>query len=304
MTSISFSLICRKNPSITDADDIDIISRLDLDNSNIHEIDNLELFSHIRELNLQRNKIKTFSNLKLLSELQLLDVSFNEITSETLLSSMKFLPKGLATIVLTGNPCASDEEALGKLQDCFPELGIAIEEVSSAEEDVSEAVEKESADDDDNDAETHTEDEEVVAPKGPVNADEVLKYIVDRKCKLQSIQNFNIDSVVKVRSRDRGDCLFAYWLIRISSIAQELNEEANFAMENTKRKRLQSKKDHFETTPDSIGTLEERYKRGIEDLRRKNDTEKSSFEDVMQRLKGSAKQHLDQISSRRNAQPS
>lgn len=198
MTSISFSLICRKNPSITDADDIDIISRLDLDNSNIQEVDNLELFTHIKELNLQRNKIKNLSNLKLLSELRLLDVSFNEISSESLLSSMRFLPKGLTTIVLTGNPCASDEEALGKLQDNFPELGIAIEEVSSAEEDESEAIEKESADEDESNEETHTEDEELVALRGPVNADEVLKYIVDRKCKLQSIQNFNIDSVVKV----------------------------------------------------------------------------------------------------------
>lgn len=199
MTSISFSLICRKNPSITDADDIESIDRLELDNSNIHEIDNLELFSHIKELNLQRNKIKSISNVKFLSELQLLDLSFNEITSESLLSSMKFLPKGLATIVLTGNPCSSDEEALSQLQDYFPDLGIAIEEVSNADEAVSEAELAGSEAEQDVDAEeTPAEDQEAVSMKGPVNADEILKYIVDRKCKLQSIQNFNLDSVVKV----------------------------------------------------------------------------------------------------------
>lgn len=87
-------------------------------------------------------------------------------------------------------------------------------------------------------------------------------------------------------------------------LVQELNDEANVAMENSRRKRQQSKKDHFESAPDSIGTLEERYKRGVEELRRKNDAEKSSFDEVMQRMKDSAKQHLEQLSSRRNAQPS
>lgn len=205
-SGISFGLICRKNPSITDVDDIQSIARLELDHSNISTIDNLELFNHIKEIDLSHNKIKSLKNLEFLTELQVLDLSFNDITSQDLLASFKYIPKHVQTLVLTGNPCAQDEDALGKLQDRFPDLGIAIELVQEEEKEGDEdnfegEVEdnEENGNNDDDDDETEEKISTAVAPLGPVNADEILKYIVDRKCKLQSMQSFNLENAVKVR---------------------------------------------------------------------------------------------------------
>lgn len=194
MVTISFALICRKNPSITDVDDIQNITKLDLDNSKISVIDNLEIFNHIRELNLSHNKIKSLRNLEYLTSLDVLDLSCNELSSADLLSSMQFLPKQLSTIVLSANPCAEDEIALGHLQELFPSLGIAIDEVDEND------MESDNVQNDPNDEDNSTNENEVLpsADTDPVNVDEVLKYIVDRKCKLQSLQSFDLDSIVKV----------------------------------------------------------------------------------------------------------
>lgn len=195
-TAITFALICRKNPNITDVDDIESILRIDLDHCNVEHIDNLDLFSHIHELNLSFNKIKSLSNLHFLRKLRFLDVSGNDISGRDLVNAVKILPRSLTTIVLSGNPCATDEDALGFLQDSFPELGIAIEELDDAEG--KELVEGQTASDEEEEVEVDQDSSEE-NKRGPVDADDVLKYIVDRKCKLQSVQAFNLESIVKVK---------------------------------------------------------------------------------------------------------
>lgn len=196
MATISFSLICKKNPAITDVDDIQSITKLDLDNSNVATIDNLELFSHIREINLSHNNIKSLRNLEYLSALEVLDLSYNDITSTDLSQSLRYLPRKLSTIILSGNPCTQDEVALSQLQDMFPELGIAIDEADEQDQIEIDGETEETFRTADSDSEANIDQETVFS--GPVNADEVLKFIVDRKCKLQSLQSFNLDNVVKV----------------------------------------------------------------------------------------------------------
>jgi hypothetical protein len=268
MVTISFALICRKNPSITDVDDIQNITKLDLDNSNISVIDNLEIFNHIRELNLSHNKIKSLRNLEYLTSLDVLDLSCNELSSADLLSSIQFLPKQLSTIVLSANPCAEDEIALGYLQELFPSLGIAIDEVDEND------MESDNAQNDPNDEDNSTNENEVLpsADTDPVNVEEVLKYIVDRKCKLQSLQSFDLDSIVK-----------------------ELSEEADKAMESSRSKRSQLRKVQTDLVPQKLEAFEEKYKQSIENMKLRNEVDKTSYEEIIQRLRSSAQHHLDSL---------
>jgi hypothetical protein len=186
-------MICKKNPCIASPEDVDGVQRLELSNCQIDMIDDLDLFYHITELNLSQNKIHKIENLEIFHNLKLLDLSFNRIDSLGLKSSIGAIPKNLQIIVLTGNPCATDEEALALLQDKYPKLAIAIEE---GDEELPNRNENEEKD-------LNKEDEEEAEEKVPISIDteEVLKYIVDRKCKMQNIRTtFDLDSTVKVSS--------------------------------------------------------------------------------------------------------
>lgn len=76
---------------------------------------------------------------------------------------------------------------------------------------------------------------------------------------------------------------------------QELNDEADKTIEASRSKRVNSRREFVETKPSSLDVFEDRYKSSIEDIKRRNELEKSSFDDLMQRLKTNTQQHLQQL---------
>lgn len=192
MGKINFGLIRSKNPDVAN-ENIEEIESLNLSDCEITAIENLELFHHIKELNLHNNRIKKLEELLLMSNLQILDVSNNLIESEGLRASMSQIPRTLLSINLSGNPCVSDFGVLEQLQDMFPDLVIATEEETAEHKDVDQM------DTSKNEGGEEHEDVDGDLNGIPLNADDVLKMIVDRKCKLQNLQPvFNLQNTVQV----------------------------------------------------------------------------------------------------------
>ncbi len=192
MSKLNFSLIRSKNPEINNTDNIDEIESLNLCGCGISTIENLELFHHVKELNLSNNRISKLDDLfMLMKNLQILDVSNNSIQSIELKNSIHQIPKSLVSINLSGNPCAVDLEVVMELQDSFPDLVIAIEEEKQSENEECDIVLK-----------CNDEGQEGNVPidmAGPLKADDILKMIVDRKCKLQNLQpSFNLQYTIQV----------------------------------------------------------------------------------------------------------
>lgn len=206
MVSINFSLIKSKNPQIDSNKDIEEIESISLINCQIEEIDNLELFSHISELILSNNNIQKIENLFFMKKLKILDLSYNNIDAESLISSFKELPQGLMSINLAGNPCVSNEESLCQLQDAFPDLIIAVELDNPSESkekyiaDIKSTQDQIKADQESKCLDNNTEIGKSNDLKPLyLNSDEVLKAIVDRKCKIQSLSSYNIEDAIKVK---------------------------------------------------------------------------------------------------------
>jgi hypothetical protein len=207
MGTINFGLIRLKNPDVGSVDNIEDIDSLNLSGCEIRDIDNLELFHHIHELNLSNNQIERIEELLLFINLQILDVSDNCIDATGLRSSISQLPKSLVSINLSGNPCAKDLDALGELQDVFPDLVIAIEEDRVVVDNDRDGDEKDGCNDDDDDDDDENDDghsrqpqtNSRHSPMEPLDSDDILKMIVDRKCKLQQIQtSFDLQLTVTV----------------------------------------------------------------------------------------------------------
>lgn len=195
---ITFALIRKKNSDLN-FENIDDITSIYLDNCNLTSLNNLELFSHIEQLHLHHNNISLIENIFYFKSLKYLDLSYNSISSEGLLQSLENFPKGLASINLTGNPCAGDDSALSILQDAYPEMGIIIDTVDDI------ITTNNSC----NDAVSETEkilDSDEIEHSRPLNADNVLKAIVDRKCKLQNLSTYNIDTTILVSKLQLLSC--------------------------------------------------------------------------------------------------
>lgn len=196
MTEITLRLIRSCNPQL-DIDNLEECSILTLNDCNIETIENLELFSHLTELKLCGNSITAVENLTLFSKLQYLDVSRNKITSQGLLRSVYGIPPKLNTINLSGNPCVSDEDALTAFQEKFPNLFIVIEDIVESAVDESEQADVGVEDGGDDEEPVDVSDAIAEIP-ADMASDAVLSYIVNRKCKLQAIGSFNLDSTVAV----------------------------------------------------------------------------------------------------------
>ena len=125
MTEISVRLVRRAHGNLT-VDQLEELEIIQLQRQNIVEIDNLEVFSEIKELHLNGNKIRRIENLSFLHKLEFLDLSYNRIDDDGLRACLGQLPRSLMTIVLTGNPCCHNMELLGELNDLMPELGIVL----------------------------------------------------------------------------------------------------------------------------------------------------------------------------------
>ena len=209
MVEITFGLIRKANPDLN-FDKFEEISVINLNNLCISSIDNMEVFSQIKELYLSHNNIERIENLMFLGDLLYLDLSFNKINSASLRLSFNGIPKTLQTLNLTGNECAFDEKVLTELLDRFPELNIAIDTCSAEEEKSYEFDnnddDKEEEEEEEEEEKEEDEEEEVLGkvttydPSQQLDADTVLKSLVDRKCKLQNISStFSLDSTKLVR---------------------------------------------------------------------------------------------------------
>ncbi len=210
MVHITFSLIRRHHPELN-ADNLDQYLTLRLSGLDIEEIDNLEIFSHIKELNLSNNKIERIENVGFMAKLELLDLSNNIISAEFLLKEDIDLPASLKYLNLAGNPCAQDVDALSALQDAYPELNIILgDDDAAGEGDGEEGKEGEGVGggeegEEEDDGEEEEEEEErgdvssgsALSPEPaswttedylkykPLDSEAVLKQIVERKCQSQ-----------------------------------------------------------------------------------------------------------------------
>jgi hypothetical protein len=204
MTEITFKLIRKANPEIN-FELIDEVSNISLSRCGVETIDNLELFGHIKELSLDHNNISKIENLFFFEQLDFLDLSFNKITGASLVESLKEIPRSLSAINLSGNPCVKDDDALIKLQDLFPSLGIIIDELEEGQDAFEEAHGEGNEEEEENEEEEPTEEYTDINSSSstvrlkPLNADDVLKEIVERKSKLQSYMPFNLSATVTVR---------------------------------------------------------------------------------------------------------
>jgi hypothetical protein len=188
MTEISVTLI-RGTHADFSIDDFEALKIIRLNDQGIDCIDNLEVFSQIEELYLRNNNIQRIENVDFLSRLIILDLADNQISIDSLISSIGLLPQNLLTLNLTGNPCALDDVAVAALQKSLPAVSIIVTETSNDDED----------DEDEDTDDSRGENEENVDDDVPLNADEVLQSLVERKCRLQSVATLNITNTAEVR---------------------------------------------------------------------------------------------------------
>ena len=166
-----------------------------LTNRNIVEISNFELFDNITELNLQNNKIGRIENIIHLNQLKHLDLTDNLIDEEGLHAER--LPANLQMLKLTGNPCLACPAAMEKLQQDYPLLQICVT-AEMKESNPSKTVLVDDSDipnpafspglimaQDQHDMSYH------------LDSEAVLREVVNRKCRLQSLVNINIDSTIQ-----------------------------------------------------------------------------------------------------------
>ena len=127
MVEISLRLVRRAHGNLT-ADQLESLEIIQLVRQGITDIDNLEVFSQIKELHLGGNRIKAVENVSFLHKLEFLDLSNNLIDEAGLRQCLGHLPPSLLTLVLSGNPCCNNLCLLGELNDLMPNLGIVVGE--------------------------------------------------------------------------------------------------------------------------------------------------------------------------------
>jgi len=221
--TITFSLIRQAHAaSASTVEELEALQSICLAKHGIAHIDNLEVFWDARELDLSGNVIEQIENVDFLDKLERLDLSSNRITGTALLRALDVLPRNLQAINLSGNPCADDEGALGALADRHPGLNIIIGLYRDDEvEDEADAAitrqlsqasgvlatprqhageekdggDEEDEDDDEGEGDAEDEEDDEYDPT-PLNDDDVLKALVDRKCRLQNLSPMNVSKAV------------------------------------------------------------------------------------------------------------
>jgi hypothetical protein len=331
MTEISVSLV-RKAHGNLDADSLMKLDIIQLNNYGIEEIDNLEVFEHIKELHLSGNRIKILENLNYLTNLEFLDVSNNNIDENGLKKVIGNLPSSLQTIVIGGNPCCLNDNILCDLNDYMPNLGIVIglekqqqqiapaavkpsvleeyNEVENVESksslqsvfnkhitDTSKMLqvaaaemrsktrqnamvhlmvgeEKDSDSINDNDiyaAKNHSDKGDDLI--GTLDADEILKSIVERKCNLQNLRtSFNITDTVTSLNKECDAVMedVSNRAIELKKKRGDINDAINDVLHNNNRQKtkelhnedlnimLQNSKVRSDETKDFLSGFKER----------------------------------------------
>jgi hypothetical protein len=198
--------------------------------------------------------------------LQYLDLSYNNIESNDIIKCIKDreLPSCLKTINLSGNPCAGDDHVLGLLQECYDELNIII----GIDDDSSNNFEPE-IDEDTNDNLDNNDDKKFELYAGEVlDADTVLKSLVERKCQLDKLKDFNIDNAI-----------------------QELNTECNHAIDirannvNSKMTKNVHVKDEIQSKTDFYFDFISNAKDRVSEMLEKSKSEKKEVNSFMSKLR-------------------
>jgi len=265
MSPITISLI-RQAYGGASADELSRIEVLNLAGLGITVIDNLEVFAEIKELHLNNNSICCIENINFMYNLDYLDVSNNNIASNDIFRCIKEreLPSCLKTINLTGNPCANDDSVLGLLQESYNELNIII---GIEEDDNSNNLEPEM--DEDNSDNNNDDDKGFELQPGQVlDADAVLKSLVERKCQLDKLKDFNIDGAIHELN---GECDYAI-STRVDNINNKMIKSVYI------KDKIRNKTDgYFEdvvSAKDRVGKMLEKSKH-----------EKSDMSNFMQKLR-------------------
>jgi hypothetical protein len=209
MTKITFGLIKTHCPAVLGLDSgVDVDADKDvltLNGLGIDEIDGLEIVESIAELHLSHNNITKIENIEFLSKLRVLDLSYNNISPASLREGINCLPSSLTSINLLNNPCCQDENILCQLQDRFPALGIIVgydeESVGNDNDDeIDDAVDTSMNQMSLQSYNRPMENEDIdISRYQPLNADDILREVVERKCKYSSLPTFNLEQAVQVK---------------------------------------------------------------------------------------------------------
>jgi hypothetical protein len=219
-------------------DNFAAVQVVSLPNKSLEHIDNLDLFDNITELNLRRNKIKIVENVSHLMKLHSMDLSDNLIDAKGLRAEP--LPPNLRSVDLSGNPCAASSSVIEKLQEDYPNVHIVTKarqsypSITAASNDSAATNPATSA------ASLHSSSSSSSSSLSPsssslslslsssqnkeggyLDSEEVLREVVDRKCRLQALTSppLDIDSAMrnleKVRFYYVHACIYIFIFVLI-----------------------------------------------------------------------------------------
>ena len=266
MPAISISLI-RQVYDNASADELSSIQALNLAGLGIDVIENLEVFAEITELRLNNNRISNIENINFMYNLDYLDLSYNNIDSSEIVRSIKDreLPACLRTINLSGNPCANDENVLSILQDNYNELNIII----GIEDD--ENNDDNDEDDGNDEPEINEDDDNELQSDQLLDSDTVLKTLVERKCRLDKMKDFNIEDAVQKLNNECDNAING----RAETFNDKMTKNANI------KERIQCRTDAYFQDMESA-------KDRVEKMLATSKTEKTEMSSFMKRLRESS----------------
>ena len=209
MPSISVSVVRQAYGNAT-AEELSQIETLNLSGLNINVIENLEVFAEIKELHLSHNWICNIENINFMYKLEFLDLSYNKIDSNEIIRCIKYkeLPYCLKTINLDGNLCCNDHNVLCLLQESYSELNIIIG-IEENKNDIN-THEPEIKDDNRNNnykSNAIMNDIFVLQLDEQLDSDTVLKSLVERKCHLDKIKEYDIKHAIEKLSSECDDTI-------------------------------------------------------------------------------------------------
>ena len=114
------------------------------------------------------------------------------------------LPKSLRMLNISGNPCAKNASFVDKLQGCLPSLEIIRHDDTSIppSSPTTDSAMEGPGDGEDKERGGSDRAEERISlaavHQTVLSSEEILREVVDRKCRLQSYSQFNIESAIKV----------------------------------------------------------------------------------------------------------
>jgi hypothetical protein len=207
MKTISLGLLRAAYPDLK-SEQILSLQEIIVEKLGIEVLDGLEIFDDLISIRLAHNNIQVVENVDLLFRLEVLDLSHNCIES----IDWHSFPSSLRVLKLVGNPCAKDIVAMNTLIEQLPNVEIITGDTSSDTDpfavdgtDAGGVVEGEKGlglgfgdvngpqYDDDAPPSTFS----IYTNYTPLDADMLLKDIVDRKIRLQN-EKLDVDNMLDI----------------------------------------------------------------------------------------------------------